>query len=1062
VGDGWLRSVMESSSEIIKVVVPDGTLRYANSAFGRVFGYDPEEVVGSMNVLEQVHPDDLPRILDATEKALAEGGVARNRVEYRFRHADGSWRWIEGIGTYLQDDPEVGGVVVNARDVTERKEAEAALAESEKRFRSQYENLPVPTFTWRRDPQDFVLVDHNDAARRLAGADKLPGSVATDLFSEMPQMMEMIGRCSSKQITLKREMPWRLPGSAGERRIVVTCVPVDPDLVMVHTEDVTERATAEGRLRFQAQLLGAVGEAVIAIDADRKVVYWNGAAEELYGYTAEEVLGRRLMEHLVPEHHQSHAEEIMAKVRSGADWKGEFVVKRRDGAPLTVEITNSPIFGEDGTQVGVVGVLRNVTERRETEAKLRESEERFRGIFEDAPIGVAMVSLPSSPGADRRYLRVNRALCEMLGYPEEVLLSMTTSEVTHPEDIQKSRDRMERMLEEDGSRYTLEKRYIRSDGLVVWALLNVSLARDSEGRHSHFVAQFQDVTQRKEAEEALRRSEERYRTVVERQTELVCRFLPDLTITFANEAYAAYHGRRPESLVGHTFLDRVHEEGHAYYYEGLTRLSPQSPTSTVEERFFTPDGVRWLQWTDTAIFDGDGRVIEYQSVGRDVTERRELEERLEHQVLHDHLTGLPNRRLLVDRIEQALARTGSRGESRAAVLFMDLDNFKHVNDSLGHEAGDLLLTVVPRRIKECLGPQDTLARFGGDEFVVLIEDVETPDDAAKVAGRIAESFEIPFRLDGRDLYARASIGIVFGDASTRSPEDLLRNADTAMYRAKEAGGGYEIFDPDMHEHFVDRLELENGLRRAVEQDEFVVHYQPIVSLDDGGVLAMEALVRWEHPERGLLHPDEFVPVAEKNGLMVPIGEKVLEEACRRARAWQDERPQAPVTSVNLSAWQLGRRDLAEVIEKTLGKAGLEARFLSLDVTETVYVKTLSRNTAALSRLRALGVGISIDDFGMGYSSLAYLKRLSADALKVDRSFVGNLGEAAEDAAILQTIIELAHTLGMKVVAEGVENEGQASLLRAMGCDFGQGFYFSKPLPPEEATAFLNATHREPA
>ena len=441
-GGGWLRSVMESSSAIIKVVDPDGTLKYVNSAFGRVFGYDPEEAVGSMNVLEQVHPDDLPRILAATEKALAEEGVASNRVEYRFRHADGSWRWIEGIGTYLQDDPEVGGVVVNARDVTERKGAEAALADSEKRFRSQYENLPVPTFTWRRDAEDFVLVDHNDAARRFAGdgADTLPGSVATELFAEMPLMLgvdrPMLGQADHPEagdaVAASREH--------GERRIVVTCVPVGPNLVMLHAEDVTERATAEGRLRFQAQLLGAVGEVVaIALDADRKVVYWNRAAEELYGFTAEEVLGKRLMEHLVPEHLRSHAEEIMADVRAGTGWKGEFVVRHRDGTPLTVEITNTPIFGEDGVQVGVVGVARNVTERRETEAKLRESEERFRGIFEDAPIGVAMVSLPSSPGADRRYLRVNRALCEMLGYPEEVLLSMTTSEVTHPEDVQKSR-----------------------------------------------------------------------------------------------------------------------------------------------------------------------------------------------------------------------------------------------------------------------------------------------------------------------------------------------------------------------------------------------------------------------------------------------------------------------------------------------------------------------------------------------------------------------------------------------------------------------------------------------
>jgi len=387
---------------------------------------------------------------------------------------------------------------------------------------------------------------------------------------------------------------------------------------------------------------------------------------------------------------------------------------------------------------------------------------------------------------------------------------------------------------------------------------------------------------------------------------------------------------------------------------------------------------------------------------------------------------------------------------------MDLDNFKGVNDSLGHEAGDLLLVVVAERLRRCLRSEDTLARFGGDEFVVLLEDVDGPEEAVWAAERLTDQLRYPFVLEGRELYARASIGIALGEDRTKDPDDLLRDADTAMYRAKDEGGGFRVFDQVMYERVVQRLELENDLRRAIEQKEFVVHYQPIVSLQTGEVFAVEALVRWEHPERGLLNPDEFVPVAEESGLVVPMGELVLKEACFRTVGWQRQFPRTlPLAiSVNLSARQLSRPDLAETVERVLGETGLEGSCLTLDVTETVYVRALGVNTRVLDRLRTLGVKISIDDFGIGYSSLSYLKKLPADTIKIDKSFVRGLGDDIEDTAIVRMIIELTHTLGMEVVAEGVEAEEQVALLEEMGCDFAQGYFFSRPLPPRAATEAL--------
>jgi diguanylate cyclase (GGDEF)-like protein/PAS domain S-box-containing protein len=637
-----------------------------------------------MNVLEYVHPDDLPHVLEETEKAVSAGGVATNKVEYRFRHKDGSWQWVESAGTYLLDDPHVKGVVVQTRDITERKRTEEAL---------------------------------------------------------------------------------------------------------------------------------------------------------------------------------------------------------------------------------------------------REAEERFRRSFDDAAIGMALVA------PDGQFLRTNRSLCEILGYVEEELLEKTFQDITYPDDLDADLDQVRRMLVGKIRTYQMEKRYFHKDGQVVWVLLSVSMVHDEEGEPLYFVSQIQDIS-----------------------------------------------------------------------------------------------------------------------------ERKVLEERLEHRAFHDSLTDLPNRQLFMDRLGQALRRT-MRRHKRVAVLFMDIDKFKGVNDSLGHEVGDLLLTVVAQRLGHCLRPEDTLARFGGDEFVVLIEAVDDPEQAVEVAKRITEEFRKPFNIEGRDLYVAASIGISLGNARTHDSDGLLRDADTAMYRAKDETEGYTLFDPSMHALVFRRLELENDLRRAIEQEEFVLRYQPIVRLDDvGGVGRLEALVRWDHPERGLLDPDEFIPIAEESGLVVPMGEQVLEHACRWVVEWHRQFPRRTplVLSVNLSARQLSRPDLAETVARVLRETGMEGGCLNLDVTEVVYVSTLERHTAVLDRLKGMGVEISIDDFGTIYSSLSYLKRLTADTIKIDKSFVKGLGEVVEDTAVVQMIIWLAHTLGMEVIAEWVESEEQARLLKELGCDMAQGYYFAKPLPPEEIPALLSS------
>jgi diguanylate cyclase (GGDEF)-like protein/PAS domain S-box-containing protein len=458
--------------------------------------------------------------------------------------------------------------------------------------------------------------------------------------------------------------------------------------------------------------------------------------------------------------------------------------------------------------------------------------------------------------------------------------------------------------------------------------------------------------------------------------------------------------------------------------------------------------------TATPFFDDRGHPAGMIGVSTDISERKALEAELERRASHDLLTGLYNRRVFVDRLGQALLRTRRQKNSlKVGVLFMDLDRFKTINDSLGHEAGDRLLETVARRLKHQLRPEDVLGRFGGDEFAVLLETVENPSEVIRVAQRIAETLQEPFTVNDHQVSVSTSVGIALGTAHANDdPEGMLREADVAMYRAKEQGPGrYAVFDPAMQTRAQERLELEAELRRALEQGEFVLYYQPEVSLHNGSMVGFEALLRWQHPERGLLKPSAFVPLAEETDLITPIGRWVLEEACRQAKRWEEEHLPAPPATmeVNLSARQLARRGLAQTVEEALRRTDLAAHALALDITETVLIGASEHNAQALEALKKMGIRLYLDDFGTGYSSLSYLKRLPVDRVKVDRTFVKGLGGNATDTALVRMIIELCHTLGIEVLAEGVETSDQAALLKDMGCDLGQGYYFARPLRSEE-------------
>ncbi|HEX2039617.1 MAG TPA: EAL domain-containing protein [Acidimicrobiales bacterium] len=538
-------------------------------------------------------------------------------------------------------------------------------------------------------------------------------------------------------------------------------------------------------------------------------------------------------------------------------------------------------------------------------------------------------------------------------------------------------------------------------------------------------------------------------------------------VEFVNPAVEDALGWETSDLIGRSLHEVVHARHHVSAGDDcllLAALSAGVIARDEDDAFVCKDGrlLPVAHTTAPVIRDGDvvGSVIAF----RDISERKAFEQELAHQAFHDTLTGLANRALFLDRLSQAHARA-SRTGSLYSLLFIDLDRFKVVNDSLGHQAGDQLLIEVANRLKLCVRPGDTFARFGGDEFVVLLEDLVDEEDAVTVTERILEELREPFRVEGRDVSASASIGVVIGNQSYESPDHCLRDADVAMYRAKARGKAtYEVFRPEMEGAALHRLDMEIALRDAIENGELELHYQPLVSLERVSIVGLEALVRWRHPQKGMMSPADFIPLAEETGLILPIGEWVLEEACRQVREWQDAYPGAVplVMTVNLSARQFQQPDLCDRVAAVVKKTGISPDQLCLEVTESVMMDDVDAATLMLKRLKDLGSCVAIDDFGTGYSSLSYLKRFPVDFVKIDKSFVADLGEGAVDSEIVRAVIRLAAAIGIRTVAEGVETEEQLRRLRAMGCPLVQGYYLARPQPADAIATLLQERVRQTA
>jgi diguanylate cyclase (GGDEF)-like protein/PAS domain S-box-containing protein len=684
----------------------------------------------------------------------------------------------------------------------------------------------------------------------------------------------------------------------------------------------------------------------------------------------------------------------------------------------------------------------------------RSSEARFRAIFEQATAGIARSDM------QLHILEVNHRFCEMVGYTEAELLGKTFADITHPADIVKSQQFRESLCRGSAGRALsqLEKRYVRKDGVIVWVAIAASLVRDAKGAPDYFVTVIQDVTRRKRAEQALQESKEQFQQLAKHVPEAF--WITDLrrhSMIYVSPAFERIHGAPLRTMRGvwRAWKDTLHPEDRERALEAHRNMA-YGPVE-VRYRIVRPDGaIRWVRACGYPVEDSRGVVYRVAGTIEDVTERHELENRLQHQAHFDSLTGLPNRVLFFDRLGQALTQA-RRTSHTVGLLFVDIDRFKCVNDTLGHHIGDKLLQHVARCLVRSIRAEDTVARLGGDEFGIILPHAEKPENAAVIAQKALACLAEPLQLEAHEVVVTGSIGVALSSSDGVDAETLVKNADTAMFRAKNAGrNAYEFYTCTMNERALEQLHLERRLRRAVERDEFMLHYQTKRNIVTGELTGCEGLLRWTGPGGRVVRPAEFVPLLEESGLIMQVGEWVVRSACRQIAQWhRTGLPPLPV-AVNISAKQFNQRNLADIIESALRENAVDGRHLEIELTESTAMQNAEDAIVTLGKLKALGVRIAIDDFGTGHSSLSYLKRLPIDVLKIDRSFVTGLPSSEDDASITKAIITMAHSLGLKVVAEGVETEEQLAFLAENGCDEVQGYLLSRPLAADDLAGMMRA------
>ncbi|MFN6963395.1 MAG: EAL domain-containing protein [Pyrinomonadaceae bacterium] len=837
-----------------------------------------------------------------------------------------------------------------------------------------------------------------------------------------------------------------------------------------------------------SKILDAIHEAVLVVDRDTTIGQVNRATTRLTGFGVDELVGRSL-DVLSPKPRAFRRLLDRLYLQSDGGKRLESVCKRKDGSSFPISLSISKLQDQTDTAAKLVILAQDITARKRLEMESHLISRILHGVNSTANLDELLVLIHRSIGrivnAENFYVALFDPQTELLtmqffvdkydppppplkvgGGLTAYVFRQQTPMLLRSSDVEELINAGE--VESVGSDAAL---WLGVPLQTPRGVIGVMVVQDYENDAAYDQQDLEFLTsvggqvalaiERKQADDKLRKSQERFDLVTRATSDAIWDWNLLTDKLWWNEGFQKLFGYLPEEVgddieywklrVHPDDVDRVTSDLQSHIDGGKTHW-------TCEYRFRRRDG-SYASVIDRGyvVYDENHAPVRMLGSMMDLSERKSLEDQLTHQALHDPLTKIANRLLFRDRVDHALSKL-QRTKSTLAVLFLDLDNFKAINDSLGHAAGDKLLISVAQRLQDCLRHTDTAARLGGDEFAVLLEAMHHPDEAVMIAERIKNVIRQSFSIEGKEISVGTSIGIAYSSEAIQA-EELLRNADLAMYRAKSQGKGhFVVFEPQMHDALMERMELESDLRRAVENDEFVLHYQPIVDLYSEDPLGVEALVRWEHPTYGLLPPMKFIPIAEETGLIVPLGAWVLRQACKQVQSWRTgrERPLNISVTVNISIRQFQQKELVEIVALALEESGLPAESLILEITESFMLQDTEATIVKLKELKRLGVRLAIDDFGTGYSSLSYLQRFPVDILKIDKSFIEKIGRDNEGRAVARAIIMMGDSLNLRTIAEGIETPEQIRELQNLGCDAGQGFHFAKPLTLEEMDVFFDS------
>lgn len=1021
-----------------------GVIVDANKTVVQMFGYSLEELTG-MRKTQLVTPESQQKVADkmasGSQKAYEAVGLRK----------DGSTFPVEIVGRpipYRGNSMRVAAV----RDITERLRAERELRESEEKHSNLFHHSNDGILL---HDLEGVLLDANQRACE---------QFACSREALLQNRIQTLAAPRNSQVCRNAISDLLESGFVGyevdfqRKDGVVFAAEVSASLfeiggrqvVQQIVRDVTERKDAErAQSRFTA-ILEATTHMVAMADREGRALYINRAGRQMLGIPqSADVFEIHMSDLLSPESAKTLRREGFPTADRKGVWEAETVLRGAQGRQIPASQVLLGHRSPNGQIEYYSTIARDITEQKRSERAIRDSEQRYRGLFEGVPMGLFRIA------RDGRMLDANLNLVRMLGYPDrESLLSISTTDLyVDPQARRQWQQNMEQM----GHVKDFECQVRRGDGGVIWVRSSTNAVRDDQGAILHYEGAVEDITDRKATEEALRRKEELFLSLVQNAPDMIAILDGEGRILYESPAFERVMGRAPAERIGRSAFDYVHPDDLSNVLEVFHELlKGPGKTITAEHRARHADGTwRVLEATGTNLLHNpavQGIVVN----SRDVTDRKRALDQLLHGALFDPLTGLPNRALLIDRLERAVAAAQSRPNRKFAVLFLDLDQFKMINDSLGHTIGDRLLVQIGLALKTVLRPVDTIARLGGDEFVMLLDDVSEEEHAIRVAERVHEILKTPFHIGGHEIFTTTSIGVALSRPNLSEPDELLRDADTAMYRAKAQGRAcHMVFDPAMHETALKWLKLETDLRRAVENQEFELLYQPILSLSKGDLIGFEALLRWRHPARGLLSPAEFLSVAEETGLIIPVGRFVIGQVCSQFQTWANNGFQDPlIVSINLSNRQFFHSDLLDDLARIIRRTGVDPERLALEITEGILVHDAESAARRFQHLKEMKVQLFLDDFGTGYSSLSYLHRFPIDTLKIDRSFIAQLQSNAENREIVNAILNLGSSLGVHVIAEGIETAEQAAELRRLGCKLGQGYLFSRPVEVQQVPQIL--------